>query len=77
MPWAVGNYAVPEQAGVPAAVPIAVAAALPVRVMVVFDYARWKGQDQGRLLEGAAGHLCSDARLLGSFRGHGRDLLAL
>ena len=38
VPWA-------EQAGVPAAVPIAVAAALPVRVMVVFDYARWKDQD--------------------------------
>ena len=35
----------PEQAGVPVAVPIAVAAALPVRVMVVFDYARWKDQD--------------------------------
>ena len=45
VPWAVGNDAVPEQAGVPAAVPIAVAAALPVRVMVVFDYARWKDQD--------------------------------
>ena len=45
MLWAVGNDAVPEQAGVPAAVSIAVAAALPVRVMVVFDYARWKDQD--------------------------------
>ena len=45
MPWAVGNDAAPEQAGVPAAVPIAVAAALPVRVMVVFDYARCKDQD--------------------------------
>ena len=44
MPWAVGNDAVPEQAGAPAAVPIAVAAALPVRVMVVFDYARWKDE---------------------------------
>ena len=30
----------PEQAGVPATVPIAVAAGLPVRVMVVFDYVR-------------------------------------
>ena len=29
----------------PAGVPIAVAAGLPVRVMVVFDYARWKDQD--------------------------------
>ena len=45
VPWAVGNDAAPEQAGAPAAVPIAVAAALPVRVMVVFDYARWKDQD--------------------------------
>ena len=35
----------PEQVGVPAAVPIAVAAGLPARVMVVFDYARWKDQD--------------------------------
>ena len=43
VPWAVGNNAVPEQAGAPAAVPIAVAAALPVRVMVVFDYARGPG----------------------------------
>ena len=37
VPCTVGNDAVPEQAGVPAAVPIAVVAALPVRVMVVFD----------------------------------------
>ena len=45
VPCAVGNDAVPEQAGGSATVPIAVAAALPVRVMVVFDYARWKDQD--------------------------------
>ena len=47
VPWAVGNDAVPEPAGrvQAAAVPMCVVAALPVRVMVVFDYARWKEQD--------------------------------
>ena len=47
VPCAVGNDAVPEPAGrvQAAAVPMCVVAALPVRVMVVFDYARWKEQD--------------------------------
>ena len=47
MPWAVGNDAVTEPAGrvQAAAVPMCVVAAIPVRVMVVFDYARWKEQD--------------------------------
>ena len=47
VPWAVGNDAVPEPAGhaQAAAVPMCVVATLPARVIVVFDYVRWKEQD--------------------------------
>ena len=47
VPWAVGEDAVlPKPAiAVPVAVPVAVAAQLPVRVLVVLDYAKWKEHD--------------------------------
>ena len=45
VPWAVGEDAVPDPPKSAIAVPVAVAAQLPVRVLVVLDYAKWKEHD--------------------------------
>ena len=58
VPWAVGEDAVPDPPKPAIAVPVAVAAQLPVRVLVVLDYAKWKEHDSA-LTEIRAAFLCA------------------